>query len=402
MKSKFLFFGIVAAVFMSCESDDTADIIITDNSVTNNTTNNTTGGDDGDDSNATAINLSGVYTEDLTLERGTDYTITGPVLMASGTTLTIPAGMTVRAQPVGVNAYIAIQQGAQINAVGTASEPIVLTSNASTPSSGDWGGLVLCGRAPINSTADGSTDTATSEVGGLSYGGNTVADSSGNIQYLRIEYAGGAIDGNAELNGLSAYAVGSGTTIDYVQVYEGSDDGFEFFGGTVNASHLVVVNSEDDSIDWTEGFVGALTDVYVQHGASHDKAFECDGYNTDFSNESGTFSAPTVTNVTVVGANDGSEAIRLRAGTQGTFTNVVVTDYDEAFDLDGDMGDNPTGQGVIDDVLNVIDVTFNNVTTKLKNDTGFTFDEADFITGDGAGTGTDIATWGAGWTVGIN
>ncbi|GMN09854.1 hypothetical protein MTsPCn9_18970 [Croceitalea sp. MTPC9] len=399
MKNKFLFLGIAAALFMSCESDDTSDIVINDNSVT--TTNNTTGGGD-PDPGATTVNLSGVYTQDLTLDPANEYIVTGPVLIADGTTFTIPAGMTIKAQPVGVNAYIAIQQGARINAVGTASNPIVLTSNAATPSSGDWGGLVLCGRAPINSTADGSEDTATSEVGGLSYGGNVPTDNSGNVEYLRIEYAGGAIDGNAELNGLSVYGVGSGTTIDYVQIFEGSDDGFEFFGGTVNASHLVVVNSEDDSIDWTEGFTGTLTDVYVQHGASHDKAFECDGYNTDFSNEGGYFSAPNVTNVTVIGANDGSEAIRLRAGTQGIFTNVVLTDFDEGFDLDGDAGDNPTGQGVLDDLLNIVDVTFNNVTTTLKNDTGFTFAEADVITGVGNGTGTDIATWGAGWTVGIN
>ncbi|MBT8237622.1 MAG: multidrug transporter [Croceitalea sp.] len=400
MKNKFLFLGMAAALFVACESDDTADIIINDNSVINNTTNNTSGEDP--EPGSQTVNLSGVYTSNLILDTEVEYIITGPVLIADGATLTIPAGMTIKAQPVGVNAYIAVQQGGRIVADGSATEPIVFTSNASSPSSGDWGGLVICGRAPINSTADGSTDTATSEVGGLSYGGNLPNDDSGIIEYVRIEYAGGAIDGNAELNGLSAYAVGSGTTIDYVQVFEGSDDGFEFFGGTVNASHLVVVNSEDDSIDWTEGFVGSLTDVYVQHGASHDKAFECDGYNTDFSNESGTFSAPTVTNVTVIGANDASEAIRLRAGTQGIFTNVVITDFDEAFDLDGDSGDNPTGQGVIDGFLGVIDVTFNNVTTKLKNDTGFTFTEADFISGDGNGTGTDIATWGAGWTVGIN
>lgn len=397
MKNKLLFLGIVASLLIACESDDTADIIITDNSVTNNITNS-----GGNEPGSTTENLSGVYTEDLTLDPEVDYVITGPVLMASGTTLTIPAGMTIKAQPVGVNAYIAIQQGAMISAVGSASSPIVLTSNASSPASGDWGGLVICGSAPINSTADGSSDTSTSEIGGLSYGGNIPADDSGSIQYMRIEYAGGAIDGNAELNGLSLYAVGNGTTIDYVQVFEGSDDGIEFFGGTVNASHIAVVNAEDDSIDWTEGFIGALTDVYVQHGVSHDKAFECDGYNTDFSNEGGYFSAPDVTNVTIIGANDGSEAIRLRAGTQGLFTNLVITDFDEAFDLDGDTADNPTGQGVIDGLLNVSDVTFNNVVTKLKNDTGFTFTEGDFISGDGNGTGTDVASWGAGWTVGIN
>ena len=401
MKKTFLTLGIAAALLISCESDDTADIVINDNSVVNNTTNNNSGGGGGEEPDP-VVNLSGVYTEDLTLDANTEYLVTGPVLMASGTTLTIPAGLTINVQPVGVNAYIAIQQGAQINASGTASEPIVFTSNASNPGAGDWGGLVVCGLAPINSTADGSSDTATSEVGGLSYGGNVDADNSGILQYVRIEYAGGAIDGNAELNGLSLYAVGSGTTIDHLQIFEGSDDGVEFFGGSVNVSQVAVVNSEDDSIDWTEGYRGTLTDVYVQHGVSHDKAFECDGYNTDFSNEAGYFSAPNVTNVTVVGADDGSEAIRLRAGTQGIFTNVVVTDFDEAFDLDGDTGDNPTGQGVIDDLLQVIDVTFNNVTTKLKNDTDFAFTEADFISGDGNGTGTDVSSWGAGWTVGIN
>ncbi len=391
MKNKFLLLGIIAALFISCEKDDTATIILNDNCSPNNNGGNTT-----------AINLSGVYTEDLILDPANEYVITGPVLMASGTTLTIPAGMTVKAQPVGVNAYIAIQQGAQINAVGTASNPIVFTSNAGSPASGDWGGLVICGRAPINSTPNGSVDTSTSEVGGLSYGGNAPADNSGSLQYVRIEYAGGAIDGNAELNGLSLYAVGNATVIDYVQIFEGSDDGVEFFGGTVNVNHLVVVNSEDDSVDWTEGYIGNLTDVYIQHGASHDKAFECDGYNTDFSNEGGYFSAPNVTNVTIVGANDAGEAIRLRAGTQGIFTNILITDFDEAFDLDGDTGSNPTGQGVLDDLLQVIDITFTNVTTKLNNGTGYTFTEADFISGDGNGTGTDIATWGAGWTVGIN
>ncbi|WP_375325610.1 multidrug transporter [Flagellimonas sp. GZD32] len=398
MKNKFLFLGIAAALFIACEADDTSDIVINDNSTTNNTTNNGGGSEEN-----TTVNLSGVYTTDLTLDSEMDYVITGPVLIADGATLTVPAGMTIKAEPVGVNAYIAIQQGAKIEANGTAANPIVFTSNASSPSSGNWGGIVLCGRAPINSTADGSTDTATTEVGGLSYGGNVSDDDSGSLEYVRIEYAGGAIDGNAELNGLSVYGVGTGTTIDYVEVYEGSDDGFEFFGGTVEASHLVVVNSEDDSIDWTEGFVGTLTDVYVQHGTSHDKAFECDGYNTDFSNEGGYFSAPTVTNVTIVGVNDGtSEAIRLRAGTQGIFNNVLFIDFDEAFDLDGDTGDNPTGQGVLDGLLSATNVTFTNVTTNVKNDTGFVFDEADFVSGVGNGTGTDIATWGAGWTIGIN
>ena len=395
MKRNFLIlFSLVATVLVGCEADDTADVVINDNSVTNITNNNGGSNDDDDD----IVYLSGVYTQDLSLDTNIQYIVNGPVLMAAGTTLTVPAGMTVKAAPVGVNAYIAIQQGARIIANGTANNPIVFTSNAATPSTGDWGGLVVCGSASINSTAVGSTETSTTEVGGLSYGGNTDEDDSGSLEYVRIEYAGGAIDGNSELNGLSLYAVGNGTNIDYVQIYQGSDDGVEFFGGTVSVSHLSVVGSEDDSVDWTEGYVGTLTDVYVEHTASHDKAFECDGYNTDFSNAGGYFSAPNITNVTIVGADDGGEAIRLRAGTQGIFTNVLISDFAEGFDLDGDSGDNPTGQGVLDGVLQVIDVTFTNVDLNLKNDTGFTFNDDDFFSGIGNGTGTDYATWGAGWT----
>lgn len=400
MKTKFyLLIAVVTLVFAACTSDDTADIIITDNSIDNSVTNNNTGG--GNDPGNETIELSGVFTEDLVLEADKNYLITGVLQMEAGTTLTIPAGLTIRVRPVGVGAYIAIKQGARINAEGTSTNPIILTSDRPNPTSGDWGGIVICGFAPINSTPDGSTETAITEVGQLSYGGNNPADNSGILKYVRVEYAGGAINGNAELNGVSLYAVGNQTMVDFVQVFAASDDGFEFFGGTVNASHLSVVGSEDDSIDWTEGYVGTLTEVYVRHTGSHDKAFECDGYNTDFSNAGGYFSAPNVTNVTIegnVGSIADNEAIRLRAGTQGIFTNVLINNFNEGFDLDGDTGDNPTGQGVLDGVLKVMDVTFNNVAVKLKNDTGYTFTEGDFISGDGNGTGTDYNSWKAGWT----
>ena len=396
MKNKFLLLSLTAAIFMSCESDDTADIIINDNSIStvNNTT--TTG-----ENPATTENLNGLYSSNLTLDSNIEYIITGPVLMASGTTLTIPAGMTIKAQPIGVNAYIAIQQGAKINAEGTSANPIIFTSNATAPSSGNWGGLVLLGRAPINSTADGSTAIATSEVGALAYGGNDPADDSGIVKYVRIEYAGGAIDGNAELNGLSAYAVGSGTTMDFVQIFEGSDDGFEFFGGTVNASHLVVVNAEDDSIDWTEGFTGTLTDVYVQQdaGKPHDSGFECDGFNTDFSLEGSSVSKPTITNVTAIGDGDSGRAFRLRAGTQGIFTNIVVANFQRGFVIEDDVNNLPTSAGVTSGDLSATDVSFAaSVTTPYTG----TLPQGDFIKGAAsAATGTAIGTWGAGWTRGI-
>jgi hypothetical protein len=275
-----------------------------------------------------------------------------------------------------------------------------MTSNSSTPQAGDWGGLIVLGKAPINSVLTG---TSTSEIGSLPYGGTDATDNSGTIRYVRVQYSGGKADGQSENNGFSFYGVGNGTTVEYIQMFEGLDDGIEFFGGTVNVNFVSIVNAQDDSVDWTEGYSGNITNVYVKHGASHDKGFECDGYNTDIGNNSDPlyFSAPNVTNVTIIGlgSGTGNEAVRLRAGTQGIFTNIYIEGFAEGFDLDGDTGNNPTGQGVIDNLLQITDVTFTDVTLKMKNDTGFTFTETDFISGDGNGTGTDYASWGAGWTV---
>ena len=395
MKNTFLTLAIASMLIISCGEDDTADIIInnTDNSVTNNTTTN---GDTTDSNTGEKINISGSQSSDLTLEEKNEYTLTGALVMEEGTTLTIEEGTVIQAQASGSDVYIAIAQGAKIVANGTKDKPIIMTSNSTAPKAGDWGGLILLGKAPINSVATG---TSTSEIGGLPYGGTDATDNSGTIRYLRVQYSGGKADGQSENNGFSFYGVGSGTTVEYIQMFEGLDDGLEFFGGTVNVSYVSVINSQDDSIDWTEGYSGTIMEVYVKHGTDHDKAFECDGYNTDIGNNSSPifFSAPNVTNVTVDGFE--GEAIRLRAGTQGIFTNVVLNNFEEGFDLDGDETNNPTGQGVLDDVLQVVDVTFNTVTVKMKNDTGFTFTEADFISGDGNGTGTDYATWGAGWTV---
>ena len=397
MKTNLFFLMAFAILFSSCTSDDTSDIVINDNSVTNN---NNGGGNTGDE----VINISGVYTTDLSLDPTKQYLVNGPLLMTSGTTLTVPAGMTIKVAPVGVNAYIAILPGAQINANGNASNPIVFTSNASSPSTGNWGGIVLCGKAPINSTADGSTDTATTEVGGLSYGGNTPNDNSGILRYVRIEYSGGAIDGNAELNGLSLYAVGTGTIVDYVQIYKGSDDGVEFFGGTVNVSHISVIDAEDDSIDWTEGYTGTITDVYVKQnvGFDHDSGFEMDGFNTDFSNEAGYVSRPTVNNVTIIGDGDSGRAFRFRAGTGGIFTNVAIDNFGRGVVIEDDQASDPTSQQVVDGFLSLTNVSFSASVTTPFTGSGLVnpVTQNDVILGNSASaTGTDYATWGAGWTV---
>ena len=391
MKNKILIVILIAAtLFASCGEDGTSDIVIN--------INDNGGGNTGNPSQA--ISLSGSISTNLTLDAASTYKLTGPTVVEDGATLTIPAGMVITAAATGADVYLAVAQGGKIIAEGTSSQPIIFTSDENTPNSGDWGGLILLGKAPVNSITGSAT--ATSEIGNLVYGGSEADDNSGTLRYVRVEYSGGKASGQSENNGFSFYGVGNGTIVEYIQMFEGADDGIEFFGGTVNVSNLSIVNSQDDSIDWTEGYTGTITDAYVKHGVSHDKGIEADGYNTDVGNNSNPlyFSKPTVTNLTIVGlgSGTGNEAIRLRAGTQGIFSNVKLEGFAEGFDLDGDSGDNPTGAGVLSGDLNVNSVIFADVTVNMKNDTGETFTEADFLTVDPTATGTDYATWGAGWT----
>lgn len=392
MKNTFLSLVLISLVFVSCGEDDTADIIINDNSVVNNNGNGNTGN--------TVTELSGNQTSDLTLEADKEYLVTGPLIMEAGTTLTIPAGMTIKAAATGADVYVAIAQDAKIEAVGTVNNPIIFTSAANTPNAGDWGGLILLGKAPINSVIGGNA-TSTSEIASLPYGGSVADDNSGTLRYVRVEYSGGKADGQSENNGISFYGVGNGTIVEYIQAFEGKDDGVEFFGGTVNVDYLAVVNAQDDSIDWTEGYSGTITNAYVKHGADHDKGIEADGFNTDIGNNADPkfYSKPTVANLTIIGlgSGTGNEAVRLRAGTQGIFSNVWIEGFEEGFDLDGNLGDSPTGAGVLSGDLKVVSVLFNDVTLNMKNDTDETFSEADFLTIDANATGTDFVTWGVGW-----
>jgi len=389
MKANKFLLGLfaTATLFVGCASDDTADVNITTGGTTNPV-------------DPTNLTIGGTLTEDLTLETGTEYILTSALIVPEGRTLTINPGVVVKAT-TGADVYVAVLQGGTIMAEGTSSNPIVFTSNSATPNPGDWGGLIVLGKAPINSVAGGDA-TSTSEIGGLPYGGSATDDNSGILRYLRIEYSGGAADASSENNGFSFYGVGNGTTIDFIQAFEGKDDGVEFFGGTVNASHVSVIGAQDDSVDWTEGFTGTLTDVYVEHRQSHDKGIEGDGFNTDIGNNSTSmfWSAPTINNLTINGngSSNENEAIRLRAGTRALFNNVFITGFAEGFDLDDEGGENITGEGVTSGATKVTDITFDDVTVLLKNDTGATFDETTFFSGIDSGLGAQYDTWSSGWT----
>ena len=208
------------------------------------------------------VTISGIITANTNWTANNIYLLTDFVYVASGATLTIAPGTVIKGDKLSKGTLV-IEPGARINAQGTASNPIIFTSNLAPGlrNLGDWGGLVICGRAPHN-LATGVTDVnnlpiveggARTRVSALT---PDPADNSGVLSYVRIEWAGVALSPNNELNGLSLYAVGSGTKIDHVQVSYANDDSIEWFGGNVNMSHLVAYRGLDDDFDTDNGYAG--------------------------------------------------------------------------------------------------------------------------------------------------
>jgi hypothetical protein len=202
--------------------------------------------------------------ETVTLDATKTYTLTGGLIVRSGASLIIPAGTTIKSDPTAdtekaKTIFIAIERGAKIFVNGTATKPVVMTSGKTAPTEGNWGGLIICGDAKVN-----TGDNGTSEVGGLLYGGNNNADSSGKINYLKISYTGSKFSDSKEYNGVSFFGVGSGTEVSNIYTFESGDDAVEFFGGAVNARNLVLINSYDDSLDFADGYIGTITNVYIK------------------------------------------------------------------------------------------------------------------------------------------
>ncbi len=199
-----------------------------------------------------------------TLDANKQYLLNGLVYVQSGNTLTIPAGTVIMGDKASKGALV-INRGGKLIANGTAAKPIVFTSSAPAgyKKPGDWGGIVICGKAPNNQgttiAMEGPTDFSVSSGtdNGL-YGGSDEADNSGSLKYIRIEYAGVAYAPNKEINALSLCSVGSGTTIDHIQVSFCGDDAFEWFGGTVNAKYLVSYTAWDDDFDTDLGYHGKV------------------------------------------------------------------------------------------------------------------------------------------------
>ena len=286
----------------------------------------------------TSTELKGEITDNLTLESGKEYTLSGGVHVKAGATLTIEPGVVITAVHDDDADYFLIEQGAKIDAQGTAENPIVMTSENKEP--GAWGGIHICGYAHTN--AEGGTGS--SEIGNATYGGDNDADNSGTLRYIRLEYTGFAFDEEHESNGISFYGVGNGTTVDHCQVYKGKDDGFEFFGGSVNVKHLVATDCGDDSFDWTEGWNGkAQFLVATQEDADCDCLMECD--NNGDNNAAEPVAHPVLANVTLIGNGSESRGVHFRAGTQVELYNALVSGKTPAIEVETELTETSLADG---------------------------------------------------------
>ena len=265
---------------------------------------------------AEVVVLNGDVTGNIELDATKSYRLTGSYIVKEGASLTIPAGTKIHADAGGTDVYIAVLKGGKIFINGTSEAPVVIASDLSSP--GDWGGLTICGKATTTAGID-----AEAEVGGFIYGGTENEDNSGKIEYLVIKGTGAQINSESQYNGVSLYAVGSGTTLNNIAVINGSDDGIEFFGGTATVQNIYLENNEDDAVDWTEGWSGGITNTYISHTIEgFSTAFEGDKVNNN----------PQFTNVTAI-STVGGIALQFKKESGAVITNLYLEGYETNIDM---------------------------------------------------------------------
>jgi len=366
---------------------------------------NTGGG--GNNPTGQTITLSGRISADTVLRKQNTYILKGLVYVVGNKTMTIEAGTVIKGSFSGADvAALIITRGSKITAVGTPSEPIIFTSASPNPQSGDWGGIVICGKANVNTNfagtgggqgvyeVEGGINNANGD--GLAGGGATPDDNdnSGTLQYVRIEYAGYAFQPDKEINSLTMAAVGKGTTIDHIEVAFAKDDAYEWFGGSVNAKYLIAYKTQDDDFDTDNGYSGKVQFGLIIRDSviadiSQSEAFESDN------NSAGTTAAPKTTaifsNITAIGPratlnNVGSSYFRggthIRRNTAISIFNSIIMGWPRGVEIDAALG-NSTALNIEDSSLRLRNVTLagNTVNTRFSGTPGATItSDATFTT----------------------
>lgn len=348
-------------------------------------------------------NFKGTLEKDqsATLDPSKTYFLTGSFIVKDGAKLTIPAGTVIKATENTDSKvrYIAISQGGQIFINGTAANPVIMTSAKATPAKSDWGGLVVCGKAPTNLSATAG-GTAQAEVSDLTYGGSNTEDNSGVIRYLRIEYTGYAYNSSKEFNGLSLFGVGSKTTVEYVQANHNGDDGIEFFGGTVNGKYLIATDSDDDAIDFADGWAGTGEFWYIKNTAKAG----IEGSNNAANGAEPRFTNATLKNISIIkGALANSEdALYIKeGGGKWTASNIYVDGFSKGIKVLST--DAPSNARITEGSITFNPIQFANSAAGFVN-SDYTGTNTTYLTignNTGAGNGAGAPTWAAVWTTGL-
>lgn len=330
----------------------------------------------------------------VTLDATKVYVLKGAVKVKDGGKLVIPAGTRIVATAA-AESYILVEQGGQIYANGTSASPVTFNSSAAT--AGSWGGIIICGKAPINTGTTGST-----EIGNASYGGTAATDNSGSLTYVRIENAGINFATGKNFNGLSFYGVGSDTKVENIAVVNGAEDGIQIYGGTVNLSNIVSVSNADDAFVWTDGWIGTASNIYTKRRTSGTGNTGIKGINNAANADASPRSNPIIKNVTLIGGTTGeSQAIRLYSGTYASFENVVVSNWTDGFSLESDSTVTYiNGQSKIKDVFFDTNVT-NKMTAKATDGSNVTIQSSTYNEkSDATGAGNQLANpaWAIGWS----
>lgn len=279
----------------------------------------------------TTTTLTGNINTTTTLTSDKVWTLKGYVYVTDGAKLIIQPGTTI-VSDVAEKGALCIERGSQIIAEGTQSKPIVFTSGRpeGQRSPGDWGGIVILGRAKTNRSSEPTIEGGI----GRPYGGTNDSDNSGVLRYVRIEYAGIAAMPNSEINALTLGGVGNGTILENIQTIYANDDAFEFFGGTVNGKNLYAFATADDDFDFDFGYTGMITNgvakrdpQFVDSGDAGN-GVECDNDGTGSAAQP--YTHPKLFNMILVGPNTSSAlanhnlGLRFRRSTQFTMKNSVV------------------------------------------------------------------------------
>jgi hypothetical protein len=423
----------------------------------------------------TVCTLEGTITQDLTLTADKEWRLNGFVTVgtgnveladeaavaatkAAGVTLTIEPGVHVKAFNTGV---LLITRGSKIEAEGTAAQPITFSSieDDNFDGEGEWGGVVVQGFAPQYGAGNTGPCFGTGTVCNVDgeggdgigkFGGNDKADNSGTIKYVRIAEAGRVAGPNNEINGLTLQGVGHATTVDYIQVHNNLDDGIEWFGGTVNVTHAVLTNNDDDDIDFDEGYQGNIQYAIIRKnpnkttpsGSNDPRGIEANSSDEDYVEAT----QGAIANVTIVGSEVNKSAnskgdglqpgMRLRGSLTARVYNSAVLNFDDCVRIDdSDHDKNDTTAKIASDVTlsNVIGqcddkfyakrvadsevgtvgaatldldeavaLTVSSVAqvdfAEVDNGSGFAFDNTTYVGAVAPGTSAASAWW-AGWTI---